>query len=133
MIEVLHTRHPGILLNISRIGDVQKLLAVCADKVADMTVDVFGPDLLGPDPVRSVIGSILLIKRRAVNAVGKSLEDQRTILEVRNQVTRDFLVVVDEIAFSVSVFGPENFIEIGELYSILPRRLASLPALRGRP
>ena len=110
MIQMLNARHPRVLLDIAGIRDVEKLLAIGADEIPDIAFDVLPTRFLCAYPVGRVVRRILLIKRLAVNPVWKTLEDQRTVQQVRNQVGRYLVVVLNEIAFGVAVFGPENFV-----------------------
>src|SRR5436305_1987062 len=104
---MLHSRHPGVLLDISGIRNVQELISLGTDEVSNGALHVLRPDLLGAYPLRRVIRSILLIERRTMDAVRKTLENQRPIQQMRNQIRRDLVVVVDQIAFGVAVLRPE--------------------------
>src|SRR6266571_4538131 len=44
-----------------------------------------------------------------------------------NQIRRDFIVVADQVGFRVAVFGPEDFVEVGELNAMVGRRSDPLP------
>ena len=76
---MLDPGHPGILLDIAAVRDVEQLLTVGADEVADIPVDIFRIDLLRANPLRRVIGCVFLIKGRAINPIGKPLEDERPV------------------------------------------------------
>ena len=76
IVQVLDPGHPGILLDIAAVRDVEQLLAVGADEIADIPGDIFRIDLLGANPLRRVIGCVFLIKGWAINPTGKPLEDE---------------------------------------------------------
>src|SRR5262249_38132572 len=121
VLEILNPRHPRVMLNVARIGDVQQLLTVGADEIANVAFNILRPDLSSSYPFRSVVRDILLIKRLAMNAVRKTLKDQRPIHEVRNQVRRNPVVIVDQVTFGIAVFRPENLVKIGEFNGMSER------------
>src|SRR5262245_7294643 len=111
---MLDSRHPRVVLNVSHIRDVEQLIAVGADEIANVAFDIVRPYFLRPDPLRRVIGRVFLVKRVAVNSVRETLKDQRTIEQMRNQVWRDLVVVGNEIALGVTVFWPEDLVQVCE-------------------
>jgi len=111
---VLNARHPRVLLNVAAVGNVEKLVAVGADEITDVSFDVPRPDLLGANPAGRVVRSVLLIERGAIDPVRKAFEDQRVVEEMRDEIRRDFVVVVDDSDFSLADLGPEDLVQVGE-------------------
>src|SRR5262245_43246012 len=95
IIEVLNTRQPRDVLNSSHISEIKQLLAIRSDEISNVAGHILGPDLLRTNPAGCVIRCVFLIERLAMNAVGKSFEYEGTIHEVRYQIRRDVVVILD--------------------------------------
>ena len=111
---MLHARHPRVLLNVSGICNVEQLFAVCTNEVPDVTIHILGIYLLSANPLRRVIRRVFLVERFTVYPIGKALKNERTIQEVRDDIGRDLVVIVDQVAFRVAVFRPEDLVQVGE-------------------
>src|SRR6187431_2075472 len=95
----LDTRTPRILGNGAHVGDVEQLIPVRPDEIADVALHVRRPDFLGADPVRRVVMRILLIEMLAVNSIRITIKYEGTIEKMRHQHGSDAVVELDEIAF----------------------------------
>ena len=60
------------------------------------------------------------MKRLVVNPVWVSLQYQGPILVIGQNNASHFKVVIDQIPFGVSIFGPIDFLEMGQLYVAAP-------------
>ena len=74
------------MLDIAAVCDVKQLVAIGADEVADVPIDILRIDLLGANPVWRVIGCVFLIEGRTIDSVGKPFEDQRPVEQMGNDV-----------------------------------------------
>src|SRR5204863_9958026 len=67
------------------------------------------------DPLRHVLGRVLLEEVAALPAVGIALHRERTVLEMRDEHRRDGAVVGDQIALRDPFLGPEDLVEVRKL------------------
>src|SRR5262245_55689948 len=99
----------------AEVRDVAQGLAVVHDEVSILAFAVSGADGLGPHPVGDENRSVFLIEGLAVDAVRVAGEEDRTVGEVRQDERNDGVVVSDQVAFGISVGGPEYLFQVGEL------------------
>ena len=57
---------------------------------------------------------IMLVKEAARDAVRITLHNERAIFQIGQDILRDLVVILDEVAFRVAFIRPVNFIEICE-------------------
>ena len=87
---------------------------VVADQVADRLAAAPGGDGLRLDPVRGVLGQVLLVEGLAADPVGIAQQVRGPLPEVGQQVLRDAVVVADQVALGVAEVGPEDLVQVRE-------------------
>ena len=130
IIQMLNARHPRILLNVAGVRDVEQLIAIGTDEIPDVAFDVLRPDSLAcvSTPACGPAHPSDKTSRRE-----SRLENARrpaAVEQVRNQVGRNLVVILDQVAFCVAVLGPEDLVEIGEFDLVAGTRAGS-PRLTG--
>src|SRR4030095_5381965 len=103
-LDKLHPGTPGVLRDRSHVGDVEQLVSVCANEIADVPLHVGRPDLLSADPIGSVVVRILLIEMLPVDSIRIAVKHERAVQKMRNQKWGNPVVVSNEIAFGEAAF-----------------------------
>ena len=100
--------------NSPQVDDVEQRFLRIANEVVELPLGVLAPDGFRADPIRRESGCVLLEERLPVDAVREPGHHDRPILEVRQQPRADGAVVVDQVAFGVTLVRPENLVQVGE-------------------
>ena len=66
-----------------------------------------------PDPVRSLVVNVLLVKTLAVNAVGMPVQIFRPVFQIRQDERGDRPIVVNDISFGDTLSGKINLVPVG--------------------
>ena len=123
-VEGAEARAPEMERNGPQVNDVAERVDVVHDEVVDLALGVLGVDPFRADPRRNEIRRVLLEERLPRDPVGVTGQDQRAILEVREEERRHRLVVCDQVAFCVPLGWPEDFSQVRESHPPFePRRL----------
>jgi hypothetical protein len=69
----------------------------------------------GAHPLRAVVGTLLLVEVRAVDALGVALEREGPVPQVRQEHRGDPGVVVDHLTLGEPGLGIQDLFQVGEL------------------
>ena len=97
-----------------RVGDVAKSEGVVDHEVVEIPLTSFAVHRLGADPLGSPVGSVLLVERRPVDAVGVAGQYETAVLEVRQHERRDGVVVGDHVPLGHARLGVQHLVEVGQ-------------------
>jgi hypothetical protein len=103
-----HVRRDRVLAD-----EVDERLGLAHERVHDGPAALV--DLNSPDPVRVVVGNVLLEEPLAVDPVGEAHEAERPVAHVRQHPLRDVLVVVGQVRLRDPVLGEELLVGVGDL------------------
>src|SRR2546422_11425406 len=96
--------------------EVDQRLDVVRDEVLNVALRILAPDRNRLNPVRHESWGVLLIERLAVDSVRIPREHDGAILQIWKQPRSHRTVILDEISLRVTFLGPEDLIEVRELY-----------------
>src|SRR5579863_2196401 len=102
------------MIDAAQSGEIKQRGQVVSDYVLDIFPFPFRRDACRFDPLRQALRHVFLKKRLPLDSVRIAAQNQRTVLEKRQQIIRDPIVVGHQIAFGVAGFGKEDLVEMSE-------------------
>jgi len=126
VVQAVDAAQPRVKRDASLVREIDERGLRAADRELLASVaDLLDPD--GRDPVREVLPDLLLVEALGFDPVGESLQNQRPVLQPREHVRRDPLVVPDQIALGQTVVGEEDLVFVRELDRVAPETSIAHP------
>src|SRR6185436_20500093 len=117
VLQVRQVRMPRIHGNGAELDRVEQCEKVATD-VTRLFLSAIRYNLFDAHFGRRIFRGFLLVEALAVDAVGKSLEDERTVLDRRQDKVSDAHVVTHDVALRVLLLGEEHLIEIRDFQNL---------------
>ena len=124
LLDVGRPRQEHVQLQAGQVGQPHERRAVLDEAEVDVArvaaalaeaPDALRPDRGGGDPVGAVVGALLLVEPLRAGPVGKAVQRQRPVGEVRKHHRRDPRVVVDHLRLGEAGLRVEDLVEVGQL------------------
>ena len=128
-------REPRVELDAAEIDEVEERPAILTEHIVDRPPGRPGNDPLGLDPARKKARHVLMKKTLVANSVWLPVQRLRPVDQIRKYRVCDTFVVTNEIAFGVTLLGPEHLRQMSErrLIGIQTERALPVPDAKTQP
>src|ERR1700682_611976 len=105
--------------NRAHVGNVFQCFDAFENKIGNLPFRILGVDPRPANPLWGETWRVLLEKALAFDSVGIARQHHRTVFQIGQHPLRDTLVVVDQIALGIAFGGPEDFVGVRDLNTML--------------
>src|ERR1700676_2779432 len=102
------------MVDAAQSGEIKQRGKVVGNYVLNLLAFPFRRYAYSFDPLRHALRHIFLKKRLPLDSVRIPAQHKRTVLQERQQIIRDPIVVGHQIAFRVTGFGKEDLVEMSQ-------------------
>jgi hypothetical protein len=133
VVEPIDAAQPGMQAEGTEVGEVdQRRLRVAHRQVLPLAPRLLHPH--GGHPVRKVLRHLLLVEAVGRDPVREPLQDEGVVTQPRQDVIRNRIVVVDDLALGDAVVGEQHLVLVRRVDRVASEApLAHRPPLRRAP